>query len=132
MCLYDVHTDKIVKLKAQVRELAERLAKQEAENHKLKLTMQLHAGDCCSLNNEVELFRGHWEDAERSCKLAEERCKELEAATEQLLAEVRYPINSGGKVNYYYTYCYSCGTNVKDQKYCHGCGRKLKWQTLKG
>lgn len=28
-------------------------------------TMRLHAGDCCSLNNEVELFRGHWEDAEK-------------------------------------------------------------------
>lgn len=27
-------------------------------------TMKLHAGDCCSLNNEVELFRGHWGDAE--------------------------------------------------------------------
>jgi len=34
-------------------------------------TMKLHAGDCCSLNNEVGLFRGHWDDAE-------ERCKELE------------------------------------------------------
>lgn len=41
-------------------------------------TMKLHAGDCCSLNNEVELFRGHWEDAEEDCKLAEERCKELQ------------------------------------------------------
>ena len=35
-------------------------------------TMKLHAGDCCSLNNEVELFRGHWEDAEK-------RCDELQA-----------------------------------------------------
>ncbi len=40
----------------------------EAENHKLKLTMRLHAGDCCSLNNEVELFRGHWDDAEEENK----------------------------------------------------------------
>ena len=40
----------------------------EAENHKLKLTMQLHAGDCCSLNNEVELFKDHWEDAEEECR----------------------------------------------------------------
>ena len=51
--------------KMRVREL-------EAENHKLKLIMQLHAGDCCSLNNEVGLFRGHWEDAE-------DRCDELQA-----------------------------------------------------
>ena len=75
-----MHTDKIVKLKAQVKEL-------EAENHKLRLTMQLHAGDCCSLNNEVELFRGHWEDAERSCKLAEERCAELEREIRRLKNE---------------------------------------------
>lgn len=39
----------------------------EAEITKLKLTMELHAGDCCSLNNEVELFRGYWEDAEKQC-----------------------------------------------------------------
>ena len=56
----------------------------EAENEKLKRTMQLHAGDCCSLNNEVELFRGHWEDAERSCKLAEERCDELQKALQKI------------------------------------------------
>ena len=54
--------------KMRVREL-------EAENHKLKLTMQLHAGDCCSLNNEVELFRGHWEDAEERSKRLEEALK---------------------------------------------------------
>lgn len=48
-----------------------RIEQLEAENHKLKLTMQLHAGDCCSLNNEVELFRDHWMDAE-------ERLEELE------------------------------------------------------
>lgn len=61
MCLYDVHTDKIIKLKAKVKEL-------EAENHKLKLTMQLHAGDCCSLNNEVEVFRSYWEEEEQENK----------------------------------------------------------------
>lgn len=36
-----------------------------AENDKLKRTMRLHAGDCCSLNNEVGLFRSHWDDAEK-------------------------------------------------------------------
>ena len=41
-------------------------------------TMQLHAGDCCSLNNEVELFRGHWEDAE-------ERCDELQKALQKIV-----------------------------------------------
>lgn len=40
--------------------------------------MKLHAGDCCSLNNEVELFRGHWEDAE-------ERCDELQKALQDIV-----------------------------------------------
>lgn len=31
-------------------------------------TMRLHAGDCCSLNNEVELFRGHWMEEEEENK----------------------------------------------------------------
>lgn len=44
----------------------------QAENEKLKRTMRLHAGDCCSLANEVEMFRSRWEEAE-------ERCDELEA-----------------------------------------------------
>lgn len=70
MCLYDVHTDKIVKLRAENRKL-------NAENEKLKSTMRLHAGDCCSLNNEVELFRCHWEDAE-------ERIVELEVENKRL------------------------------------------------
>ncbi len=41
-------------------------------------TMRLHAGDCCSLNNEVGLFRGHWEDAE-------ERCDELQKALQDIV-----------------------------------------------
>lgn len=48
----------------------------KTENHKLRQTMQLHAGDCCSLNNEVELFRGHWEDAEERVKQLELQLKE--------------------------------------------------------
>lgn len=47
----------------------------KAENRKLRQTMQLHAGDCCSLNNEVELFRGHWDDAEERCNKLEEALK---------------------------------------------------------
>lgn len=48
------------------------IEKLQAENEKLKRTMRLHAGDCCSLANEVDSFRDRWEDAE-------ERCDELEA-----------------------------------------------------
>lgn len=55
-----------------VAQMSQRIQELEKENEKLLRTMRLYAGDCCSLNNEVELFRCHWEDAE-------ERCKELEA-----------------------------------------------------
>ena len=41
-------------------------------------TMRLHAGDCCSLNNEVELFRGHWEDAEQRCSELEKIISDIE------------------------------------------------------
>lgn len=36
----------------------------QVKNKQLKRTMRLHAGDCCSLSNEVDLFRSHWEYAE--------------------------------------------------------------------
>ena len=54
-------------------------------------TMRLHSGDCCSLNNEVELFRGHWEDGEK-------RCKELQAKLELAMSQ---------------NYCTICG-NILD------------------
>lgn len=83
--------DRVLEFEAKVKEL-------EVENHKLKLTMQLHAGDCCSLNNEVELFRDNWEDAERNCGLAEEKCKELQAKLELAMSQ---------------NYCTVCG-NILD------------------
>lgn len=49
----------------------------EAKNEKLKRTMRLHAGDCCSLNNEVDLFHNHWEDAENRVKELERKNKIL-------------------------------------------------------
>lgn len=42
-------------------------------------------------------------------------------------SEVMNPINSDGKPNKLITYCYKCGTNVRNQIYCHNCGRKLLW-----
>ena len=63
-----------------ITQMSQRIQELEAENHKLKLTMRLHAGDCCSLNNEVELFRGHWGDAE-------DRCKELQAKLELAMSQ---------------------------------------------
>ena len=60
-------------VKPKNHEIIEQL---EAENEKLKRTMRLHAGDCCSLANEVELFKGHWEDAEERVKQLELQLKE--------------------------------------------------------
>jgi len=40
---------------------------------------------------------------------------------------VKHPIDMNGEENKSVSYCYNCGTNVKDQKYCHGCGRRLLW-----
>ena len=76
------------------------MSKQEllAEVEKLRRTLRLHAGDCCSLNNEVELFRGHWEDAEQ-------RCKELEKEIE---VQKRRVILSESQ-----NYCKICG-NILD------------------
>jgi len=51
----------------------------------------------------------------------------IDLLNQQAETEVRHPIGSDNKVNHKRSYCYSCGTTVRDQKYCHGCGRKLKW-----
>ena len=46
---------------------------------------------------------------------------------EPISGEVRHPIGPDDKPDKTRTYCYSCGTTVRDQKHCHGCGRKLDW-----
>lgn len=48
-----------------------------AENERLKQTIRLHSGDGCSLANEIELFKSHWQDAE-------DENKELRAENKQL------------------------------------------------
>jgi len=68
-------------------------------------------------------------------KTANQRCHECADRFHQRIAElkkqnesiVKYPIYSNGKANQKRTYCFGCGTTVKDQKYCHGCGKKLIW-----
>jgi chromosome segregation ATPase len=67
-----------------------------AEIEKLKRTMRLHAGDCCSLNNEVELFRGHWEDAEDRCKELERENKHLKIWLDQYEADATELIEEHG------------------------------------
>ena len=65
------------------------------EIEKLKRTMRLHAGDCCSLNNEVELFRGHWE-------AAEEREEELYTENQRLRKALQWwiDVNEGAPNKY--------------------------------
>jgi len=41
--------------------------------------------------------------------------------------EVRCSIDSAGNINKKRSYCYHCGTGVRNQKYCHNCGYKLQW-----
>ncbi len=52
--------------------------------------------------------------------LKQSECKTFEV-------EVRHPLGSDGKVNHKRSYCYHCGTTVRNQKYCHCCGGKLQW-----
>ena len=58
----------------------------------------------------------------------------LRAENERLKADreciPEHPINSDCKPNLKVTYCYSCGTNIKQQKFCHGCGRKINWAAV--
>jgi len=62
MCLFDVHTDKIVTL--------------STENKKLK--------------NEGELFRGHWEQAEDEVTDLWKENKELERKNKILSERIKY------------------------------------------
>lgn len=45
-------------------EAADTITAQAAEIERLRAHIHLHAGDTNSLNNEVELMRDHWQDAE--------------------------------------------------------------------
>lgn len=59
-------------------------------------TMKLHAGDCCSLNNEVELFRGHWEDAEEEVGKLQKENKRLEIRLDMYEADAAALIEEHG------------------------------------
>ena len=43
-------------------------------------------------------------------------------------SEVKHPIGVDCKPNKLISYCYQCGSKVKNQKYCKNCGRWLLWQ----
>lgn len=52
----------------------------------------------------------------------------ISSCEKQIPMKVKHPINSDGEENKKVTYCYKCGTNVKNQLYCHNCGQKLLWE----
>jgi hypothetical protein len=43
---------------------------------------------------------------------------------------VKHPLNMDSTENKKVTYCYQCGTTVRNQVFCHGCGRKLIWNKV--
>lgn len=59
---------------------------QDKQIEMLKKTMQLHAGDVCSANNEADNFRGRWQEAEKEVadlqeKLSKEK-KRIDASVQ--------------------------------------------------
>ena len=82
----------------EIKRLEKRVAELEAGLKASEEKMRLHAGDCCSLNTEVELFRSQRDDAHDELKAANERVVELEGQAK--LAEwarhdegCSYPVN---------------------------------------
>ena len=47
-----------------IAQMSQEIQRLKKENETLLRTMRLHVGDCCSLSNEVDMFRGYWNDSE--------------------------------------------------------------------
>jgi len=73
-----IHPYTVRDLLAAIEQSQKRVAELEARLKASEENMRLHAGDCCSLNNEVELFRSQRDDAHDELATADERVKELE------------------------------------------------------
>lgn len=97
---------------------------------------ELYVNTSNMLKAALSIKDGQGTRAGSMAKMLIDCCKEIDRLTAELKAkekeaEVRNPTSLEGVPDKKRTYCYSCGTTVKDQKYCHGCGKKLNWQTLK-
>ena len=62
-----------------------------ADNAAIEEKMRLHAGDCCSLNNEAMMFKDHWDTAEEEnstlradLKARDEEIERLRKALERI------------------------------------------------
>ena len=80
----------------------------------------------CEIAESVGSGVGVWEKERLLCE-ALQIIRQLQGPR---IGEVRHPVDSDCEINRSRSYCYSCGTTVKDQKHCHGCGRKLDWDAL--
>jgi len=102
-----------------------RIEQLEAENAVIKEKMRLHAGDCCSLNNEAMMFKDHWDEAEErnsklQAELAEARKKpepteftKIRRANAELLL-AKYPRNETASQSELNEYVLLDATEVAD------------------
>jgi chromosome segregation ATPase len=74
--------------RAEIARLQEQVETLTRKNERLENTLKLHSGDVMSLNNEVELFRSHWNDAEARAEAAEAERDRLRADRERLIFHV--------------------------------------------
>ena len=70
---------------AKYAESQKRVAELEAGLKASEEKMRLHAGDCCSLNNEVELFRSQRDDAHDELIIVKHRLAELNMAASKIV-----------------------------------------------
>jgi len=91
------------------------------ENGKLKKMMTLHAGDYCSLSNEADMFKDHWDQAEEAnTKLQTEitRLNSLFDACMTSKEEINKAYNAGLTAFAWWKdgvqYVGTCGTLLKD------------------
>jgi len=69
----------------EIKRLEKRVAELEAGLKASEEKMRLHAGDCCSLNNEVELFRSQRDDAHDELIIVKHRLAELNMAASKIV-----------------------------------------------
>ena len=113
-----------LKLEQDCRNLLDANAQLKKENAKLRKTMELHAGDVCSANNEAMAFKSQWDEAEEyNSKLAVElqSCKNLlnvQLSPDKVREECNKAYNAGLSEFAWWKDCVqyvgTCGKLLKD------------------